>query len=227
MTHCDDDGLIIPTKLATNQVVVVPIYRKDEDKDRVLDAAAKIRDDLKAEGYGVILDDRDQHKPGFKYAEWELKGIPIRIEIGPRDLDSGSCVLATRHDRAKETVEMGKLPEAVEANLERMQKDLLQRALDFRAANTRTIDSYDEFKELMKGDGGFVWAHWNGSERFILSRRSGGHLNNPGPGSLSSSGQWPYSLLFPGWCSTAGPCVPGTVHSISTREIILIHVLFC
>ena len=162
MTHSDDDGFVLPPKLATNHAVIVPIYKQDDEKGRVLEVASRMRDTLKGKGYGVILDDRDQFKPGYKFAEWELKGIPLRVELGPRDLDSGTCVLATRHDRAKSTIHTDILAEQVEAHLDRMQRELSQRAKDLRTAKTRTVDSYDEFKSIMEEDPGFVWAHWNG-----------------------------------------------------------------
>lgn len=162
MTHSDDDGFVVPPKLAANQVVIVPIYKAEDDKVRVLEAGLKMKQALKERGYGVIYDDRDQFKPGYKFAEWELKGIPLRIEIGPKDLDDGTCVLATRHDRVKKTVGLDNPADEVRVSLDRMQRELFQKAVDYRESKTRNVDNYEEFKQIMEDDPGFVWAHWDG-----------------------------------------------------------------
>lgn len=154
MTHGDDKGLIMPPRLASVQVVIVPIYKADT-REQVLPTAAKLADDLKAAGVRVLLDDRDQYTPGFKFNEWEMKGVPLRLEMGPRDIEAGTAVLANRLG-GKETVNLADLPGMIPARLEQFQHDLYQRALQFRDEHTWVVDGYDEFKE--KIEQGFVKA---------------------------------------------------------------------
>ena len=163
MAHSDDDGLVLPPKLASIHAVIVPIYRSDEEKAKVLEAAGKIQEAIRDAGYSVKLDDRDQFKPGFKFSEWELKGVPVRIEIGPRDVDSGKVVMVRRDNREKSFVETGRAVEELGSLLDAIQKNLYERALKFRQENTVNIDSYAEFKEYMAGDGGFAMIHWDGT----------------------------------------------------------------
>lgn len=154
MTHGDDKGLILPPRLAPIQVVIVPIY-KAETREAVMPAATALADRLKEAGIRVFLDDRDQYSPGYKFNEWELKGVPLRLELGPRDVEAGTAVLASRLG-GKETVQISELLGLIPARLEQFQHQLYQRALQFRDAHTWQVDSYDEFKE--KVEQGFVKA---------------------------------------------------------------------
>jgi prolyl-tRNA synthetase len=161
MAHSDDRGLVVPPRLAALPLVIIPIYSKDEQRAAVF----AYLEEVKAQLAGQIefhVDDRDQFKPGWKYAEWELRGVPLRLEIGPRDVESRGAVLVRRDTRAKQPVAFDALLPTVRETLEAMQRDLFQRACDLRAANTRFLETYDEFREAMQAEGGFVWAHWCG-----------------------------------------------------------------
>ncbi|MEY2733608.1 MAG: hypothetical protein RL340_667, partial [Gemmatimonadota bacterium] len=170
MTHSDDNGLVCPPRLAPVEVVIIPIYKSDEEKARVVEAAYKVRDELTGwTGRGatdrlrVIVDAREGIKPGAKYYEHEMRGIPLRLEIGPKDLEKGSVFSARRDTRAKAALPMAGLPEAVAGLLGTMQSDLLAAATARREANShRNVTSYAQFKEIMEGPGGFVYAGWNG-----------------------------------------------------------------
>ena len=148
MTHGDDRGLVLPPRLAPIQVVIVPIY-KDESRERVLEAAQGLRQALQAKGLRVHLDDRDQHTPGYKFHEWELKGVPFRVELGPKDLEQGQAVLASRLG-GKETLPLAALPEALPGKLVAFHEELYRRALAFREAHTRKVDTYEAFKEAVQ-----------------------------------------------------------------------------
>ena len=170
MTHGDDFGLITPPFLAPIELVIVPIWRSDEDKARVLEAAEKIKATLsgwerrKTGKLRVHLDDRDGMKPGAKYYEWELRGIPLRLEFGPRDLDNNQCVLVRRDNRVKRTVTLDSVGEDVADLLSMIQTDMRVAAFERREANSvRGGITYDKFRELMAGEGGFVYAGWCGS----------------------------------------------------------------
>lgn len=161
MAHSDDQGLVVPPRLAPIEVVVIPIYSKDDQRAAVF----AYLDEVKARLAGQVtfhVDDRDQFKPGWKYAEWELRGVPLRLEIGPRDVEKRGAVLVRRDTRQKQMVAFDSLVPVVRDSLQAMQRELFQKALDFRAANTRFLETYDEFKEAMQAEGGFVWAHWCG-----------------------------------------------------------------
>ena len=170
MTHSDDNGLVCPPRLAPVEVVIIPIYKSDDEKARVVEAAYKVRDELAQwTGRGatdrlrVIVDAREGIKPGAKYYEHEMRGIPLRLEIGPKDLEKGSVFSARRDTRAKAALPMAGLPESVARLLETMQADLLATATARREANShRNVTSYAQFKEIMEGPGGFVYAGWNG-----------------------------------------------------------------
>jgi prolyl-tRNA synthetase len=170
MTHSDDNGLVTPPKLAPTEVVIVPIWKSDEERGRMVEAAHKVKADLTAwTGRGatdrlrVRVDDREGIKPGAKYYEWEMRGVPLRLEIGPKDLEKGSVFSARRDIKAKAALPMDGLPESVAKLLETIQNDLLAAAKARREANTyRGVTSYDQFKEIMEGPGGFVYAGWNG-----------------------------------------------------------------
>jgi len=163
MVHGDDQGLILPPRLAPTQVVIVPIYKTDEEKAQVFDAARKIRDALVVEGLRVRTDEREGTSPGFKFNDWEMRGVPLRIEIGPKDLAKGSVVLARRDKPGKEgksfQPQQG-LPAVVSKLLDEIQTALLTRARDFRDANTKEPKNYDEFKAAVEN--GFALAFWCG-----------------------------------------------------------------
>jgi prolyl-tRNA synthetase len=162
MAHSDDSGLVLPPKMATNQVVIVPIWKSDDEKSRVLNFAGKIYQELR-EDIRIILDDREQYKPGYKFAEWELLGIPVRIEIGPRDEDKKQAVVVRRDTREKIFISADELRNKINSLLVTMQKDLLDKSRSFREENTYNIDSYDDFKQQIENPGGFFNAHWCGS----------------------------------------------------------------
>jgi len=163
MSHSDDNGLVLPPKLAPIQVVIVPIYKKPEQLDEITTEVDKIVKDLKAKGISVKFDNRDTHKPGFKFAEWELKGVPVRLGIGPRDLENGTIEVARRDTLEKETLAIQDIAHKIENLLENIQNNIFQKALSFRDDNTFNVDSWDEFKDRIE-KGGFVWAHWDGSD---------------------------------------------------------------
>jgi prolyl-tRNA synthetase len=162
MAHGDDGGLILPPKVAPYQVVIVPIPRGNW-RETVLPKAQAIRDELVARGIRVLIDDRDTQTPGWKFNEWELRGVPLRMEIGPKDLEKSQVVLARRDTREKSFVPMDGLAPHVEHILATIQKALLDRALAFREEHTSQTDSYEEFKQLLEGRPGFVIAPWCGS----------------------------------------------------------------
>jgi prolyl-tRNA synthetase len=162
MTHGDDNGLILPPRMAPYQVVIVPIPRGNW-QETVLPKAQKIQDALVARGVRVMLDDREAYTPGWKFAEWELRGVPLRIEIGPKDIEKSQVVVARRDTRAKSSLPMDALDAAVADLLEDIQRSLLQRARQFRDEHTSRAASYDDFKSAMEGRPGFVIAAWCGS----------------------------------------------------------------
>jgi prolyl-tRNA synthetase len=176
MTHSDDQGLVLPPRLAPIHAVIVPIYKTDAEKSAVLEAANKLaqsirelplREWLNYEPVTVRVDDREQYQPGFKFNEWELKGVPVRVELGPKDIAKGACVLARRDLPGKEAKEMGvPLPNAasrIGEMLQQMQKCLFDQARQFRDENTYEVNSYDEFKKKIEEPGGFLLAHWDGT----------------------------------------------------------------
>jgi prolyl-tRNA synthetase len=162
MAHSDDNGLVLPPKLAPYQVVIVPIYKNEEQlaviSEKVKDIIAK----LKSKGISVKYDDSDNKKPGWKFAEYELKGVPVRLAIGPRDIENGTVEVARRDTLTKNVVELDGVEDYVENLLEDIQKSIFNKALEFRKKNTFKVDTYDEFKEALK-KGGFILAHWDGT----------------------------------------------------------------
>jgi prolyl-tRNA synthetase len=169
MTHGDDVGLRVPPLLAPIEVVIIPIYRKEEERVRVLEAADRIARQLgdwerrEPNRLRVKVDARDGMKPGAKYYEWELRGVPLRVELGPRDLDGNQAVLVRRDTKEKRPVSLDALGEEIEETLERMQDEMLAAARERMDRNSRRGGmSYDEFRELMAGDGAFVYAGWCG-----------------------------------------------------------------
>jgi prolyl-tRNA synthetase len=164
MTHGDDGGLILPPRVAPYQVVIIPIPRGNW-KETIVPKAQAIRDELVARGIRVMIDDRDSQTPGWKYNEWELRGVPLRMEIGPKDLEKSQVVLARRDTREKAFVPMDGLAAKVEEMLATIQKALFDRAIQFRTEHTTETDSYDEFKQIMDGRPGFVISPWCGSAK--------------------------------------------------------------
>ncbi len=163
MTHGDDAGLVLPPKVAPYQVVIVPIPPKKGDwSEAILPKAREVGAMLRGAGFRVHLDDRDQFQPGYKYADWEMRGVPVRLEIGPKDVEKSQCVLVRRDNRAKEFVPLAGTASRVGEILDAVQKDLLERARAFVAANTTRVTSYDEFKQVMADKRGFIVAGWNG-----------------------------------------------------------------
>ncbi len=162
MTHGDDGGLILPPRIAPYQVVIIPIPRGNW-KETVLPRAQAIRDDLVASGVRVMLDDRDTQTPGWKYNEWELRGVPLRLEIGPKDIEKSQVMLARRDTREKSSAPMEGLATHVVGMLDSIQQALFARAVAFRDEHTTQTDSYDEFKQIMEGRPGFVVSPWCGS----------------------------------------------------------------
>jgi len=163
MTHSDDNGLVIPPNLAPDQVVIVPIYRNDEQYDAVCAEAETIVKELKAKGIRVKLDKRDTHKPGWKFNEYELKGVPVRIAIGPKDLENKSVEVARRDTLTKEIVERDGLANKLEDLLKEIQTNLFDKALKFRNESITEVNSFDEFKDVLETKGGFLSAHWDGT----------------------------------------------------------------
>ncbi|MEM1009297.1 MAG: His/Gly/Thr/Pro-type tRNA ligase C-terminal domain-containing protein, partial [Myxococcota bacterium] len=168
MTHGDDKGLRLPPKLAPIQAVIVPIWRKEKEKAEVFEQAEQAFAQLKEAGIRVHLDQRDHLTPGFKYNDWEMRGVPLRIEIGPRDVAKRCVVVARRHLPGKEgkvfDVSMDNLSTQIEAFLDEVQKGLYQQALDFREHNTHSnIENYATFKRVAEEQGGFLKVHWAGS----------------------------------------------------------------
>jgi prolyl-tRNA synthetase len=165
MTHSDDSGLILPPRLAPIETVVVPIYRKAKEKAQVMEAASKMADDIRAKGISVELDDREGRRPGEKFYEWERKGVPMRIELGPRDIASGEVMTRLRVSEGKEKRNMSTLAEDLPGILDTFQNSLLERAIAFREANTVSVNTWDDFLEVFKdNESKFVWAHWDGTK---------------------------------------------------------------
>ena len=163
MTHSDDNGLVLPPKLAPDQVVIVPIYRNEQQFDAVSDLANNLMKDLRAKGVRVKFDKRDTHKPGWKFNEYELKGVPLRIAIGPKDLEKGTVEMARRDTLTKEIVETASVVARVEALLEEIQDNLFTKAINYRTTHTTKVSNYDEFKKVLNEKGGFISAHWDGT----------------------------------------------------------------
>ena len=163
MAHSDDNGLILPPKLAPIQVVIVPIYKKAEQLEKISEIAVKIKKALEDKGITVKYDDRDTHKPGWKFSEYEFKGVPVRLAIGPRDLENNTVEVARRDILEKEVLQMTDIENKVENLLEQIQYNIYQRAESFRDQNTYYVDTWDEFRKIMEKKGGFVYAHWDGT----------------------------------------------------------------
>jgi len=163
MTHSDDKGLVLPPNLAPYQVVIVPIYKNDEQFDAIKKVADQITDDLKELNIRVKFDGRDTLRPGAKFAQHELQGVPLRIAIGPKDLENGTVELARRDTFTKETVVLDRINVVVEDLLEEIQKSLFDKALNFRDSHITEVDDFEEFKKVLETKSGFISAHWDGT----------------------------------------------------------------
>jgi prolyl-tRNA synthetase len=161
MVHGDDSGLVLPPRIAPYQVVIVPIGR-DNWRETVLPKAQEIRQQLIAAGIRVTIDEREE-RPGWKFSEWEMRGVPLRLEIGPKDIEKSAVMVARRDTREKQSLPMAGLAEAIRGLLDDIQRGLLERALKFREEHTQRVSTYDEFKEIMDGRPGFVIAPWCGA----------------------------------------------------------------
>ncbi|MCQ2347172.1 MAG: proline--tRNA ligase [Paludibacteraceae bacterium] len=162
MTHSDDNGLVLPPHLAPIQVVFVPIFKTQEQLDAILAKVNPMMDNLKRQGIRVKVDTSDKATPGYKFADYELKGVPVRLAMGGRDLENGTIEIARRDTMTKETISFDGIEQKIISLLDEIQKNVYQKALDYRIANTREVDSYDEFKEEIK-KGGFLLCHWDGT----------------------------------------------------------------
>ena len=162
MTHSDDKGLVLPPKLAPYQVVIVPIYKGEEQQNEINSKVLEIKESLEKRGITVKHDNRDTHKPGWKFAEYEMKGVPIRLAIGMRDIENNTIEVARRDTLEKEIIETDKIEEKVAILLDQIQDNLFNKAISFRKDNTHIANTYDEFKKLID-KGGFVYAHWDGT----------------------------------------------------------------
>ena len=163
MTHSDDNGLVLPPKLAPYQVVIVPIYKGEEQLATISEVAEELMKQLRLAGVTVKFDNRDTHKPGWKFNQYELQGVPIRIAIGPKDLEKGSVEVARRDTLTKQFMKQEEVASAVPLLLDEIQVSLYGKALRFREENSKTANTWEEFETLMKGNPGFVYAHWDGT----------------------------------------------------------------
>ena len=163
MTHSDDKGLVLPPNLAPNQVVIVPIYRNDEQLRDISKVANKITTDLRAKGVSVKFDNRTTFRPGAKFAQHELQGVPLRITIGPKDLENGTVELARRDTLTKEIVSLEALIDTVESLMKEIQNTLFNKALNFRDSHITEVDTFNEFKDVLENKTGFISAHWDGT----------------------------------------------------------------
>jgi len=163
MTHSDDKGLVLPPNLAPDQVVIVPIYRNDEQFETVSKVAKEVMTELRAKGIRVKFDDRDTHKPGWKFNEYELKGVPVRLAIGPRDVENGTLEMARRDTLTKESISRDEVVDVIAPLMDEIQKNLFNKAKIFREENTSQVSTYEEFKEVLDSKGGFIYAHWDGT----------------------------------------------------------------
>ena len=163
MAHSDDNGLVIPPKLAPIQVAIVPVFKNEEQLAAISEKVLPMKKALEAKGISVKFDNRDTHKPGWKFAEYEFKGVPVRITIGPRDVEQGTVEVARRDTLEKETYQMTDIENKIAHLLDQIQQNLYDKALDFRENNCHYVNTWDEFKEKIEGKGGFLFAHWDGT----------------------------------------------------------------
>lgn len=163
MAHADNNGLVLPPKLAPIQVVIIPIYKGNDQLDTISGIAVDLKTQLEKAGFTVRYDNRDTQKPGFKFAEYELKGVPVRLAIGPRDAEEGTVEVARRDTLTKETISRDNVVEYVKSLMDDIQKNIYRKALDFRESNTFRADTWEEFVDIIENKGGFVLAHWDGT----------------------------------------------------------------
>jgi len=163
MAHSDNNGLVLPPKLAPIQVVIVPIYKKEEEFTKISERALEIKKKLEKLNVSVKYDDRDTHKPGFKFAEHELKGVPVRIAIGPRDYENNTVEIARRDTLEKRIYPVDGVDKVIGDLMGEIQQNIYNKALRFREDNTHHVESYKEFKEVLDSKGGFIYAHWDGT----------------------------------------------------------------
>ena len=164
MTHSDDNGLVLPPKLAPNQVVIIPIFKSDKELNLVLNYIKPLLNQLKKENISFLVDQRDSYKPGYKFNEYEIKGVPIRLVIGPKDVGNSSVEIFRRDKMEKETLGINEAKSKVLELIDDIQQNIYNKALNFRDNNIRAIDDYNEFKKIIKNNGGFVSAHWDGTQ---------------------------------------------------------------
>jgi prolyl-tRNA synthetase len=163
MAHSDDDGLVLPPKLAPIHVVIVPIFKNEDELKRISEKAEAIAKALRLLGLSVKFDNRENLKPGFKFAEYELKGVPVRIAVGPRDLENGTVEVARRDTKEKKVVPLDQVVNEMPALLDSIQQNIYQKALKFKEEKITKVDSYADFKKILDEKGGFVLAHWDGT----------------------------------------------------------------
>ena len=163
MAHSDDDGLVLPPKIAPWQVVIVPIYKGTEQREQIATKVAEIIQKLKALGIRVKFDDNDNARPGWKFAEYEMKGVPVRLAIGARDLQNNVAEVARRDTKSKESVSLDTIVPHIQKLLEDIQQSLFDKALAYRKAHTTNADTWEEFEKLLDEKGGFIAAHWDGT----------------------------------------------------------------
>ncbi len=163
MGHADNNGLVLPPRLAPIQVVIIPIYKNTDQLGALSETANKIKAELESSGISVKYDDRDNNKPGWKFADYELKGVPVRLAIGPRDLENRTVEVARRDNLTKETISVDRVKEYIPQLLEDIQTNIYNKALKFREENTFYIDTWDDFNKILDNQGGFIMAHWDGT----------------------------------------------------------------
>jgi prolyl-tRNA synthetase len=163
MAHSDDEGLVLPPKLAPIQVVIVPIYKNQEQLDAINEKANAIKKALQDKGVSVKYDNRDTQKPGWKFAEYELKGVPVRLAMGQRDLDNGTVEVARRDTKEKQTQSLDGIVDYVVTLLDDIQTNIYQKALAYKNSHTTSVDNFDQFKAVLENEGGFIAAHWDGT----------------------------------------------------------------
>ena len=163
MAHSDNNGLVLPPKLAPIQVVLIPIYKGEEQMRQIVERLRTIAEELKSKGLSVKIDDRDNVRSGFKFAEYELKGVPVRLALGPRDLENGTIELVRRDTLEKETIPQAGLTDRVAALMDEIQQNIFRKALDYRNSMITKVDTWDEFVDVLENKGGFISAHWDGT----------------------------------------------------------------
>ena len=171
MAHSDDNGLVLPPKLAPIQVVIIPIYKTPEDLARISEKVDPIIGELKAAGVSVKYDDSDNQRSGWKFAEYELKGVPVRLGVGMRDLENGTVEVARRDTLTKESKPLEGIVDHIKSLLDEIQSNIYNKAMNFREENTFSVDTWDEFKEQIE-KGGFIMAHWDGTAETEASIKS-------------------------------------------------------